>query len=189
MKKSMILIYTFLICLLGTNLALAGTIYTYKASSVKHPGKNITPPEAYELIQKAPQNTFLVDVRTRAEHQFVGHPVGAYLVPINFLSTTFKDKKYELVENPDFGKNIMERFNPETDTLIFMCRSGTRSTMALNAAVKAGWPAERSYSIMGGFEGGKIKNASSAFNGQRHGGSWRNEGLPWTYKMDPQRIY
>ena len=189
MKKSLIFLYTLLICLLGTSQALAGTVYTYTASSVKHPGKNITPVEAYELIQKAPQSTFLVDVRTRGEHQFIGHPVGAYLVPINFLSTTFNKKDYALVENPDFGKNIMKRFNPETDTLIFMCRSGTRSTMALNAAIKAGWPAERSYSIMGGFEGGKISNPSSSFNGQRHGGGWKNEGLPWTYKMDSQRAY
>ncbi len=189
MKKPLFLLYILFICLLGATQALAGSVYTYKASSIKHPGKNITPPEAYELIQKAPHNTFLVDVRTRAEHQFVGHPVGAYLVPINFLSTTFKDTKYELVENQDFGKNIMKRFNPETDTLIFMCRSGTRSTIALNAATKAGWPADRSYSIMGGFEGGKIKNTSSSFNGVRKGGGWRNEGLPWTYKMDTQRVY
>jgi rhodanese-related sulfurtransferase len=189
MKKSLILIYALSICLLGVSQALAGSVYAYKASSVKHPGKNITPPEAYELIQTAPQSTFLVDVRTRAEHQFVGHPVGAYLVPVNFLSTTFKDKKYELVENQDFGKNIMERFNPETDTLIFMCRSGTRSTMALNAAVKGGWPADKAYSIMGGFEGGKIKNANSSYNGARHGGGWRNEGLPWTYKMDAKCVY
>jgi len=189
MKKPMILLCTLLICLIGVNPALAGSVYSYKTSAVKHPGKNITPSEAYELIKKAPQNTFLVDVRTRAEHQFVGHPVGAYLVPVNFLSSTFKEKGYELVENPDFSKNIMKRFNSENDTLIFMCRSGGRSTMALNAAVKAGWPVERAYSIMGGFEGGKIKNPNSAFNGQRHGGSWRNEGLPWTYKMDPQRVY
>ncbi len=189
MKKLLILPSILLICLLGVGPTLAGSVYMYKASSVKHPGKNITPSEAYELTQKAPQNTFLVDVRTRAEHQFVGHPEGAYLVPINFFGTTFKDKKYELVENPEFGKNIMERFNSETDTLIFMCRSGTRSTMALNAAVKAGWPADRSYSILGGFEGGKVKNTYSSFNGVRKGGGWRNEGLPWTYKMDPQRVY
>jgi rhodanese-related sulfurtransferase len=189
MKKSLLLLYSLLIVLLGVNLSIAGSVYTYKASPVKHPGKNITPAEAYEMLKKAPGNTFLVDIRTRGEHQFVGHPIGAFLVPVNFMTTRFKVKKYELTENTAFGRNIMERFNPETDTLIFMCRSGTRSTISLNKAVEAGWPAERAYSIMGGFEGGKIKNPNSSLNGQRHGGGWRNEGLPWTYKMDPQRVY
>ena len=189
MKKTLLVLYALLTCFLGVNQALAGSVYMYKEASVKHPGRNIEPPEAYELIQKAPRNTFIVDVRTRAEYQFVGHPLGAYLVPIYFLSTIFKGKGYEMLENPDFGKNIMHKFNPEADTLIFMCRSGTRSALAMNAAVKAGWPVEKAYSMMGGFEGGKIKNPNSSFNGRRNGGGWRNEGLPWTYTMDPQRVY
>jgi hypothetical protein len=42
---------------------------------------------------------------------------------------------------------------------------------------------------MGGFEGGKMKYKHSAYHGQRKGGSWRNEGLPWTYKMDKKLMY
>jgi rhodanese-related sulfurtransferase len=187
MKKSLIL--GMLVCFFGINQAFAGSVYNYAASSVKHPGTNITPAEAHALIQKDPEHTFLVDVRTRAEHQLIGHPVGSYLVPIRFFGTTFKDGEYQMVDNPDFGSRIMQRFKSGTDTLIFMCRSGTRSAMALNAAVRAGWPADKAYSMMGGFEGGKIKHPDSIFNGQRQGGSWKNEGLPWTYAMDPQRIH
>jgi hypothetical protein len=43
--------------------------------------------------------------------------------------------------------------------------------------------------MTGGFEGDKLKNAASAYNGKRIGGSWRNEGLPWTYGMDTKLVY
>lgn len=38
--------------------------------------------------------------------------------------------------NPNFGKELASRFNPETDTLIILCRSGNRSCTACNEAVK-----------------------------------------------------
>jgi hypothetical protein len=43
--------------------------------------------------------------------------------------------------------------------------------------------------MMGGFEGDKMKNEFSAFNGKRVLGGWKNEGLPWTYKVDPKFAY
>ena len=81
------------------------------------------------------------------------------------------------------------RFNPETDSLIFMCRSGERSCQAVQQAIKAGFKPEKLFNMLGGFEGDKVKNKFSAFNGQRKLGGWRNEGLPWTYNLDKNLAY
>ena len=98
-------------------------------------------------------------------------------------------KQAPMIKNNEFASVILKKFDPKTDTLFFLCRSGTRAAMALSEAVKAGWPAERSYVILGGFQGEKMKDKNSAYYGQRVGGGWKNEGLPWTYAMDQKLIY
>jgi hypothetical protein len=42
--------------------------------------KKILSIEAYDMLNTVP-DTYLIDVRTRAEYQFVGHPFKAYLFP------------------------------------------------------------------------------------------------------------
>lgn len=187
MKKSFCLAsLVVVLVLLLASPTLAGYAYT---SNKPHLGGDVTPAEAYEMIQKDPDHTFLVDCRTRAEYQFVGHPEGAYNIPIRFLSTKVGKKGYVEVDNPDFGKDLLARFNPETDTLIILCRSGNRSCAGCNEAIKAGWPEDKVFNMMGGFEGGKNKNKASSFYGQRWAGGWKLEGLPWTYGMDQDLMY
>jgi rhodanese-related sulfurtransferase len=174
------------VCLTGA-LAFAGG-YTYK-SNKEHLGGDVTPAEAFEMIKKDGEHTFLVDCRTRAEYQYVGHPEGAYNIPIRFLSTDAGEKGYKEVDNPDFGKGLLDRFNPETDTLIILCRSGNRSCKGCNEAIKAGFKEEKVFNMMGGFEGGKNKNKDSIYYGKRWAGGWKAEGLPWTYGMDKKLMY
>jgi rhodanese-related sulfurtransferase len=157
--------------------------------SKPHKGKDATPIVAYIMLEKKPEHSFLVDVRTRPEYQFVGHPEGAYNIPVRFWSGKLEDEGYTEADNPDFGKDLLARFNPKTDTLFFMCRSGGRSAIAADEAVKAGWPEDKVFSIMGGFEGDKITFDKSAYYGQRKLGGWRNEGLSWTYDMDKKLVY
>ena len=47
--------------------------------------KKIYSIEAYDLLNTFP-DTYLIDIRTRAEYQFVGHPYNAYLIPYMVLS-------------------------------------------------------------------------------------------------------
>jgi rhodanese-related sulfurtransferase len=154
-----------------------------------HKGKDATPIVAYIMLLKDPGHSFLVDVRTQPEYQFLGHPERAYNIPVRFWSGKLGEKDYIEVDNPDFGKDLLARFNPKTDTLFFMCRSGSRSVVAADEAVKAGWPEDKVFSIMGGFEGDKITFKKSAYYGQRKLGGWRNEGLPWTYDIDKKLVY
>jgi rhodanese-related sulfurtransferase len=189
MKKFSFVLAVFLVLGLGINLSSAKGVFVYEKPRVSHPGKELAPLDAYAIIKDDPTHMIIVDVRTQAEYQFVGHPKGAYLIPSQFMGKVFKEKEYEMIKNDEFGSTILKKFNPETDTLFFLCRSGTRAAMALSEAVSAGWPAEKAYVILGGFQGDKMQDKNSAFYGQRVGGGWKNEGLPWTYAMDPKLIY
>lgn len=184
MKKSILGLAVFLFLI---SIAYAGG-YVYQ-SNQDHLGGDVTPAQAFKMIQKNSEHTFLVDCRTRAEYQYVGHPEKSYNIPLRFLSTKAGKKGYVEVKNPDFGKQLLSRFNPVTDTLIILCRSGNRSCTACNEAVKAGFKEENVFNMMGGFEGGKNKNKNSVFNGKRWAGGWKLEGLPWSYKMDSKLMY
>ncbi|MGD9008045.1 MAG: rhodanese-like domain-containing protein [Desulfobacteraceae bacterium] len=175
-----------LFCLIP--IAAAGTTYQYTAKDKDHAGGDVTPTEALKMAQ-ADAHTFIVDVRTRPEYVLVGHPTMAHHVPISFWTGKHTTKKYGMTTNASFAQDLTSRFDPKTDTLIFMCRSGGRSCAAADAAAKAGWPTGKIYNMLGGFEGDKIKNADSAFNGKRTMGGWKNEGLPWTYKVDDKLAY
>ena len=50
--------------------------------------KKILSIEAYDMLNTVP-NTYLIDVRTQAEYQFVGHPFKAYLYPYQFFTNHF----------------------------------------------------------------------------------------------------
>ena len=184
MKK---LLFSLTMILFLTSLAHAGG-YAYE-SNKDHLGGNVTPVEAFKMLQKNPEHTFLIDCRTRAEYQFVGHPDNAYNIPLRFLTNTVGKKGYTETMNENFGNDLLSRFNPKTDTLIVFCRSGNRSCSACNQAIKAGFDEAKVFNMMGGFEGGKNKNKDSIHYGKRWAGGWKLEGLPWTYKMDKNLMY
>jgi len=167
-----------------------GGNFTYK---VEHPheGGDVTPVQANEMLQKDAAHTFLIDVRTQAEYELIGHPVAAHNIPLKFWSNDLdKEKgKYILNANSNFAKELLGKFNPKTDTVMFICRSGSRSCEATDAAVKAGWPADKAFNVMGGVEGNILKDPASPQNGQRVVGGWKNENLPWTYDMKKELLY
>ena len=120
------------------------------------------PNEAYDLLQSAP-GAKLVDVRTRAELDWVGGVPGA----ITIEWTTYPGMK----PNPHFLTQLEQQVDKES-LVIFLCRSGVRSHQAASAAVQAGYA--DCYNILGGFEGDKnAENRRNILNG------WRAEGLPW----------
>ena len=123
----------------------------------------VTPREAYELMQHEAKAK-LVDVRTRAELDWVGRIPGA--VEIELL--TYPGNR----PNPDFVRQLEQ--NVEKDApVLFICRSGGRSHNAALMALQAGYDAP--YNVLEGFEGDK----DSAGHRSTEGG-WRFAGLPWT---------
>jgi rhodanese-related sulfurtransferase len=186
MKKVLVAATILRIFLAAGAPALEQERYPVKAI---HPGASVTPLQAYRLLQEDPQRTFLVDVRTRYEYQDVGHPAGAYNVPLEFYTTETGRRGYRRVRNENFVRDLQALFNPETDILLFICRSGERSISAAETAIEAGFGADRVYNIRGGFEGDPVMNPDSPFFGKRAVGGWRLEGLPWTYEMDRKYMY
>jgi rhodanese-related sulfurtransferase len=122
----------------------------------------LLPSEAYSLLQKAP-GAKLVDVRTRAEWDYVGRVSGA--VQIEW-------QRYPTGQvNPDFLVELQAQVDPEA-LVMFMCRSGARSHAAATAAAAAGYT--QAFNVLEGFEGDKDQN------GHRNTvGGWRAAGLPW----------
>ena len=122
----------------------------------------LSPEEAYQIMQAAP-GAKLVDVRTRAEMDWVGRIPGA--VEIEWASYPGMQR------NPHFLAQLEQQVSKEALTM-FICRSGGRSHAAATLATQAGYT--DSYNVLEGFEG--ERNPA----GQRNAlGGWRAAGLPW----------
>ena len=132
-----------------------------KASGLPYEGA-LMPREAHEVLQRVP-GAKLVDVRTRAELEWVGRIPGA--VEIEFLSYPGGRP------NPDFVKQLEQAVEKDVPVM-FICRSGARSHNAAMLAQQAGYA--ECYNVLEGFEGDK--DASGHRNTK---GGWRVAGLPW----------
>ena len=132
-----------------------------KAMNLPYEGA-LTPQEAHEVLQLAP-GAKLVDVRTRAEQDWVGRIPGA--VEVEWIHYPGGAR------NENFLAQLKQQVDTESLTL-FMCRSGGRSDMAARTATSAGYV--DCYNVLEGFEGDRDAN------GQRNRvGGWRHAGLPW----------
>ncbi|MBY0575942.1 MAG: rhodanese-like domain-containing protein [Gallionellaceae bacterium] len=120
------------------------------------------PDEAYEILQSAP-GAKLVDVRSRAELDWVGRVPGA--VEIEWL--TYPGMK----PNPSFLSQLEQQVEKEA-LVLFMCRSGARANAAAIAATQAGYTG--CYNVLEGFEGEKDSDEH-----RNTTGGWRAAGLPW----------
>ena len=120
------------------------------------------PDEAYEILQSAP-GAKLVDVRTRAELDWVGRVPGA----VEIEWATYPGMK----PNPHFITQLEQQIDKEA-LVIFICRSGVRSNAAAAFATQAGY--SDCYNVLEGFEG--EKNADGHRNTL---GGWRVSELPW----------
>lgn len=122
----------------------------------------LLPGEAHEFWKKTP-GAQLVDVRTRAEWDWVGRIPGA--VEIELLSYPGNRP------NPSFLSELQAKANPDAPVL-FICRSGGRSHTAALLAQQAGF--RECYNVLEGFEGDR--------DGEGHRntvGGWRAAQLPW----------
>jgi rhodanese-related sulfurtransferase len=150
-------------------------------------GLYLTSKEAYAKWQADPDNVTIIDVRTPEEYAFVGHAPMAWNIPLLLvaLDRSPEGGKLALNKNAEFTEEVKGNFQP-TDTLLIMCRSGARSTAAVNLLAAEGY--EKLYNVIDGFEGDSIKDPDSVFDGWRLKNGWRNAGIPWTYKLNPEIV-
>jgi rhodanese-related sulfurtransferase len=150
--------------------------------------------EAYELKQRLGEKALFVDIRTRAEISYLGMPtvadahIPAFEHPPN---ATWDDKssRFKMEPNADFEPELARRLAArqlsKSDVVILICRSGDRTTRAVNFLADQGY--SKVYSVIDGFEGDAIAEGPQA--GQRVLNGWKNTGLPWTYKLEKNKMY
>ncbi|MDH4293371.1 MAG: rhodanese-like domain-containing protein [Betaproteobacteria bacterium] len=122
----------------------------------------LLPQEAFQLLQSLP-DARLIDVRTRAEWDWVGRVPGA--VEIELL--TYPGNR----PNTDFIAQLEQQVKTDAPAF-FLCRSGGRSHNAAMLATQAGYT--DCFNVLEGFEGDRDPK------GHRNKlGGWRAAGLPW----------
>ena len=168
----------------GLTLQEPVTIETLSKSKQTAPGLYITAADAGRVLADNP-NVALIDVRTPSEVNLIGYATAAAAnIPSKFVdpALAFDAKKgnYKMIDNPDFVEEMRAWLASEAaagvDTLLVMCRSGSRSADAIAKLVEAGFDVTL-YNVVEGFEGDTSDAGARVVNG------WRNAGLPWTYKV------
>jgi len=123
----------------------------------------LLPREASVLLERLPEAK-LVDVRTQAEWEYVGHVPESVLIEWNRFPSGQR--------NNQFLEHLQARVPKTAAPVMFLCRSGARSHHAAAAATQVGYP--NSYNVLEGFEGDK-----DAHGHRSAVGGWRFAGLPW----------
>ena len=125
----------------------------------------VTPKQAWKMLQDKP-DMILLDVRSKVEFDYVGHPIDAVNIPIQEAPDWQPD--------PAFSSKVIERLGEASkdSTVLTLCRSGKRSMLAATLLEEQGY--KDTVNIAEGFEGDPDEN--------RHRGNlngWRFHGLPW----------
>ncbi len=131
--------------------------------------RNLLPKMAVDRLNENP-DAVLIDVRTSAEHKYVGFPENSILIPwfdepdLNSDPSAF----CEAVNN-----HLSDRSDILSTELILICRSGFRSNEALKCLQSNGFTCVSH--VASGFEGDLDENDH---RGNLNG--WRNDGMPWS---------
>ena len=131
--------------------------------------RNLLPKMAVDRLNENP-DAVLIDVRTSAEHKYVGFPKNSILIPwfdepdLNSDPSAF----CEAVNN-----HLSDRSDILCTELILICRSGFRSNEALKCLQSNGFTCVSH--VESGFEGDLDENDHL---GNLNG--WRNDGMPWS---------
>ena len=130
---------------------------------------DISPRAAYALLEIDP-DAVLIDVRTRAEWSYVGLPdLGA----LKRQPTLIEWQRFPDGEiNTAFARELTTATGQCEAPVLFLCRSGVRSTAAARLATVQGYT--RAYNVADGFEGPKDVHGH---RGRVAG--WKADGLPW----------
>ncbi|MFK8068034.1 MAG: rhodanese-like domain-containing protein [Gammaproteobacteria bacterium] len=186
---------------LGIIIAFIFCSTSYAESESSNPAPNkqtpqalyLTATEAYQLKKIQPNEVFFVDVRTQAEVEFVGV---ADIIDVN-IPYIFNGPDDWDEEKNRFGKPINSNFSvaledkltkagfDKNTTIILMCRSGKRSAKAANLLHQLKYT--KAYTVIDGFEGDKVKTGPN--KGKRKLNGWKNSDLPWSYKLEEEKMY
>jgi rhodanese-related sulfurtransferase len=152
--------------------------------------------EANDMKVANPEDVLLIDVRTRAEIQFVGFAdIADANIPVQVFNDEWNLKQdgvhgsYRKLHNLDFVEAvdnlIASRNKDKSVAIILMCASGTRTPLAADELYAADY--QKVYFQVEGFEGIKAKQGPD--QGKRVVNGWKNRGLPWSYRLPAEKMY
>lgn len=151
----------------------------------------LLPKEAHQFIRAQKGKVLFVDVRTRAEAQFLGMADGVdALVPYvefqDFMTDWDNTRGFYKLEPfsdfvPEVERRLKEKGLSKDVPVVLICRSGERSARAADLLTESGY--KRVYSVVYGFEGELSEKGRRNING------WKNAGLPWSYELDKKKMY
>jgi rhodanese-related sulfurtransferase len=143
------------------------------------------------FIKAQKGRVLFLDVRTRAEAQFLGMAEGVdALVPyVEFqeFMTDWDESRdaYKLEPFNDFAPEVERRMKEKGlgkgDPVVVICRAGERSARAADLLSQLGYT--RVYTVLNGYEGELSEKGRRDLNG------WKNAGLPWSYDLDRKKMY
>jgi rhodanese-related sulfurtransferase len=154
-------------------------------------GLYLMPKQTPAFLKAQHGKVLFLDVRTRAEAQFLGMAEGVdALVPyVEFqeFMTDWDNTRgfYKLEPFSDFAPEVERRVKQKgltkEDPIVVICRSGERSARAADLLVSLGH--RKVYTVLYGFEG------ELSDKGRRNINGWKNSGLPWSYELDKNKMY
>jgi rhodanese-related sulfurtransferase len=149
-----------------SNNKIAGS---YEVSPAAGYAGDVMPATAWKILTEN-KDAVLVDVRTRAEWNFVGLPE---LAPIGKKPALLEWQVFPSMQpNTEFVSTLGSAITDKSTPLLFLCRSGVRSAAAAKAMTAAGY--STCLNVAEGFEGpldAQGKRGSAA--------GWKATGLPW----------
>lgn len=154
----------------------------------------ISAQDTYNKVQLEGEKVLFVDVRDPVEIMFVGFTDVVH-VNIPFLlvdRSQWNEERgvFRLYQNPDFANRVRlelaKRGLDANAEIITLCRSGSERGEPSAAFLREnGFPNARY--VINGFQGSAIKEGAQA--GFRLQNGWQNSGLPWSTKMNADKIF
>ena len=157
-------------------------------------GLYLTAKEAYSMKQAEGDKVLFVDVREPIEMMFTGYTdvidANVPFLLVNPSKWNPKKPKFAMERNPDFAKGVLAALEAQgldkSSPIMLMCRSGgTRG--APSAKALEGLGLKTVYVVVDGFEGATDKAHPNGPWRLKNG--WKNSGLPWSYKLNPDKVY
>lgn len=154
----------------------------------------ITAQETYEKVQIEGDKMLFIDVRDPVEIMFVGFTdvVDANIPFLMVDRTQWNAERgvFKLYQNPDFADlvrlELAKRGLDANAEIITLCRSGSERGEPSAAYLREnGFPNARY--VINGFQGSAIKDGPQA--GFRLQNGWQNSGLPWSAKMNADKMF
>lgn len=154
----------------------------------------VTPQQTFDLVQTQPNQMLFVDVRDPIEIMFIEFTdVAQANIPFLLADRNqfLNDKqRFAMDQNPEFAAQIEAALNAKRlnkDALIItMCRSGS-SRGKPSADYLLSQPFTNVKYINHGFQGSSAKEGEKV--DMRIVNGWQNDGLPWSMKINPEKIY